>query len=336
MLESKENPTLSNEFIIDEIQKTIEGVTTQFSSTALTKVIQYHFNSGGKQIRAKLAYLLAVELGTKHKNAITWASVCEILHNASLIHDDLQDQDQFRRNQESVWKKFGAHTAITSGDFLIFLSMQLVQELETTASIKVALMNLITNTSLKLANGQFNEQSLKHLSVEKIWEHYLKTVDEKTSSLFELPLVGAGILSSSNCQKLSQLKDLSSDFGQLFQVQDDVIDLFGNKGRKGIGNDIKEGKLSALCAKHIVLHPDDHQFLLETLKLQRDKTTDEIINKIKLKFKNEGSLKNCTDFIQQKLNDIENNDLLKTNNRLSVYFKEILKILVKNFNEVNP
>lgn len=335
MLETQKSHLLSDEIITREIQKTIDGYVTQNSSSSLTKVIQYHFNSGGKKLRAKIAYLIAIEFKSSHKNAILWASICEVLHNASLIHDDLQDQDSYRRNQLSLWKKYDSHTAITAGDFLIFLSMQMVYDLEVNEPIKLKLMQLVTSTSIELANGQYNEKFLKLHSVEGLWDMYLQMVDQKTSALYELPLVGAGILALSDKARLKELKTLATDFGQLFQVQDDIIDLYGVKGRKQQGNDIKEGKLSALCATHVLLHPEDHQMMIDILNTQREQTSDETIIRLKEIFKQQGSLSKCLDFIQQKLNDIENNKLLTTNTKLSAYFQNIVNKLMQNFNEVD-
>lgn len=335
MLETQKSPLLSDEIITQEIQKTIYGYVMQNSSASLTKVIQYHFNSGGKKLRAKIAYLIAVELKCSHENAILWASICEVLHNASLIHDDLQDQDSYRRNQLSLWKKFDPHTAITAGDFLIFLSMQMVYDLQVNQSIKLKLMQLVTSTSLELANGQYNEKFLKLHSVEGLWDMYLQMVDQKTSALFKLPLVGAGTLALSSESKLYSLKTLAIDFGQLFQVQDDIIDLYGIKGRKQQGNDIKEGKLSALCATHVLLHPEDHQMMIDILNTKRELTGQETIDRLKSLFKDQGSLSHCLEFIQQKLNDIENNKLLTTNTKLSAYFQNIVSKLMQNFNEVH-
>lgn len=335
MLEMPKSLALSEKEITNEILKTIESFSTQFSSPSLTKVIQYQILSGGKRIRAKMAYILSIELGTSHDNAIIWACICETLHNASLIHDDLQDQDPYRRDQESLWKRFDAHTAITAGDFLIFLSIQMIQSLKLNDHIKIKLTELITKISMRLANGQFNELSLKLQPIESIWTSYLHTVEQKTSALFELPLVGAGLMSSRPELELYELKKLSNDFGQLFQVQDDIIDLYGNKGRKSFGNDIREGKLSALCAQHLLLKPVDHKKILNILNLDRDHTTSENIKLLKNSFSESGSLKLCMHFVQQKIEDIHNNKFLATNINLSNYFEKILKSLAKNFEEVN-
>ena len=89
-------------------------------NSAIDKMALYHLRTGGKRLRGRLALCAAKDQSVNPEQALLWAAACELLHNATLIHDDIQDNDPIRRGQPSLWKKFGVAQAINVGDFFIF------------------------------------------------------------------------------------------------------------------------------------------------------------------------------------------------------------------------
>ena len=89
----------------------------------MNQMAQYHLDSGGKCLRGRLALAEGSSLDLADEDAMKWAMTCELLHNATLIHDDIQDNDPIRRGQPSLWKKYGVAQAINAGDFLIFRAL---------------------------------------------------------------------------------------------------------------------------------------------------------------------------------------------------------------------
>ena len=136
------------------LDKSIETTIKQNADITLASILLYHFRSGGKKIRAKLAIECMLLMGQTLENALTWGLCCELLHNATLIHDDLQDEDQMRRGQPTVWARYGKHAAITAGDFLIALPFKIIAQSHFTLQQKFILQQDLAQTSLNLANGQ--------------------------------------------------------------------------------------------------------------------------------------------------------------------------------------
>jgi geranylgeranyl diphosphate synthase, type I len=228
----------------------------------LGPIVREHLDTGGKRLRARLALSAAQALGAA--TAIEWAAACELLHNATLVHDDLQDGDQQRRGAPTVWVKHGAAHAINAGDLLFALPHLALSRLQTDAEIKTRLSRVLAERTAVVIRGQAAEQELPRQSVFT-WEAYDNAVLGKTSALFELPALGAAILTG----RSEELAAPFARLGLLFQMQDDVLDLYGDKGRGRVGADLYEGKVSCLVVAHVTAHPDDMQRLQQFLGRER-------------------------------------------------------------------
>jgi geranylgeranyl pyrophosphate synthase len=111
-----------------EINQLLKRYTTGFGS--ISDAADYHLASGGKLFRPQFVLSIATALGVREATAFNIAAACELLHNASLVHDDLQDKDEIRRGQPAVWKALGPETAINLGDFFIAGTFQALAEIE--------------------------------------------------------------------------------------------------------------------------------------------------------------------------------------------------------------
>ncbi len=248
-----------------------------------------HLSTGGKRLRARLAMETGVRLGAEGKDMVPWAAACELLHNATLVHDDLQDGDRVRRGQPTMWVKYGAAQAINAGDLMWVAPYLALENLSCDGATCWELTRLLARQGATVVRGQAIEWEMTQDGVTE-QATYLRAIRGKTSALFSLPVAGAALLAGWDSSRAQSLAEAFGDIGLLFQMQDDVLDLFGNKGRSEVGTDLKEGKISALVAQHLELHPGDSEELLALLKTPREQTSDAAVEDMIERFRSGGAL----------------------------------------------
>jgi geranylgeranyl diphosphate synthase type I len=232
-----------------------------------------HLAAGGKRLRARLALAASAALGGSMESAIPWAAACEVLHNASLVHDDVQDGDRVRRGQPTTWVIHGVAQAINVGDLMLMMPFLCLERLNTDNGTRWLLSRLLARAAAETVRGQSAEMDLlprRRLAVSD----YISVIEGKTAALFGMPVQGAALLAGLSEQQADQLAMPFRLLGQLFQLQDDVLDLYGEKGRDCSGSDLREGKVSALVVEHIVRRPNDISRLLTLLETPRESTSD--------------------------------------------------------------
>ncbi len=239
----------------------------------LGAIVQEHLLTGGKKLRARLALSAAEALGVDPDLSVGWATSCELLHNASLVHDDLQDRDEYRRGRFSVWVRHGEAQAINAGDLLLMLPYVAIDHIDVDPARKWALTMALAQRAEETVRGQSLEMTLL-TSCRWDWASYDAAAGGKTSALMTLPVHGAAIIAGRDPAAAARLADCFRDLGLLFQMQDDVVDLFGEKGRDRPGGDLREGRVSALVVEHLTRNPQDLVWLGPLLGKPRDETTD--------------------------------------------------------------
>ncbi|KYG65700.1 hypothetical protein AZI86_01085 [Bdellovibrio bacteriovorus] len=301
------------------------------------KIVQSHFTAPGKMIRPYLAYRLGHILQTPYNHSTAWATTCELLHNATLIHDDVQDRDVQRRGKPTLWTQFGDAQAINAGDFLMMSSFQPVLLSSASAEIKNKLMMLFSRMTCKIVGGQSLELELNTLKFpEVIYQHYLHCIGLKTAALFSDLAVGLNMLSPHSPYAHEDIDQLFSKIGILFQMQDDIIDLYGDKQRDGRGCDIKEGKTSFLVATHIQKNPEDFGILKSILEKPRALTTDEDIFWVEELFANKGTLRTCQIRVSELKKEILSFDIVRHSSGMQNLIAEMLNMIFSGKVAVNP
>ncbi|MCP4805737.1 MAG: polyprenyl synthetase family protein [Proteobacteria bacterium] len=257
-----------------------------------------HLTGGGKRIRARLALAAHAALTGTTAGSLGWAAACELLHNASLVHDDLQDGDTVRRGSPTLWAKYGAPQAINAGDLLLMLPTLALDHVEADDGTRWRLSRCLAEHAADTVRGQSLEMTL--LNSRRVgWNDYLRGVDGKTAGFFGLPVHGAALLAGRNGLEARALAAEFRRIGVVFQLQDDVIDLFGEKGRGAVGADIREGKVSALVVEHLRLYPEDTGWLLSILETPRDETTNTQVAEVCRRFSDGGALDEVLDRIYE-------------------------------------
>ncbi len=243
----------------------------------LHETLRYHMETGGKRLRAMAPLAVAHALGTDPTRIEPFAAACEVLHNATLVHDDVQDGDETRRGRPTVWAEFGRARAIDLGDAMFYLAVLLVQQTSLPAARRESLTQRLIRDTLRVLDGQEQEILLRDCDAPSA-EAYIAMVEAKTSGLFSLPLAGAAEACGADAVLIRELEEAARHMGVLFQVQDDVLDLYGDKGRERRGSDIAEGKRSALVTHALrAATASDRADLLTILDAPRDATGDDDI-----------------------------------------------------------
>lgn len=239
------------------------------------RLVHEHLATGGKRLRARLALAACQALGGRAEDAIDWATAVELLHNASLVHDDIQDGDRTRRGKPALWARYGSAQAINTGDLLLMLPFRALRNYP--AQTQAALVQILAEYAEGTARGQIRELTLT-ASPERAWTDYFSAVSGKTGTLFALPVRGAAQLAGIETEQANKLASTFASIGVLYQLQDDLLDLFDAKGRGSRGSDIYEGRLSAMVLTHLDLHPEDAHWLFEILGRAREHTSAEEVS----------------------------------------------------------
>lgn len=274
--------------------------TTSAAHAPVPSMTRYHLASGGKRLRAVVPLLVAETLGVDPAKLLPFGAACEMVHNATLVHDDLQDGDKVRRGRPTVWAKYGMEHAINVGDAMFYYTLLLVQRLDAPADVREAAARRVLVEILNVIDGQSLEFELKKRPVVSL-DDYLRMVEGKTSGLFALPMSGAAVVCGAAPDVVDGLAEAARHLGVLFQIQDDLLDLYADKGREAVGNDVREGKRSAL-AVHALQVGDSAQrvAITEVLDRPREHTTDDDVASTIDRFEQLGSVGFALDEIRRR------------------------------------
>jgi geranylgeranyl pyrophosphate synthase len=199
----------------------------------LAAAAAHHFECQGKMIRAKMVMHGAHLMNVDSVAALRWAAAVEVLHNASLIHDDICDGDKIRRGRQSVWVKFGRHVALTLGDWLIALSFELAAEAAQMSSAP----KLVTLLARHMATTTAGEALELESNYKFGWDTYLQIAADKTAPLLIAPLQGVALMAQDSGAEVAVVSYFRT-LGKAYQVANDIMNFHGNDGAKSIGSDL--------------------------------------------------------------------------------------------------
>ena len=267
--------------LVGRVERRMEELAGDRLSDPGARMVHDHLETGGKRLRARLALGACEALGGRPEHAIDWAAAVEMLHNASLIHDDVQDGDRTRRGQPALWSKVGAAQAINTGDLLLMLPF--VALCDYPPRVQATLVQLLAGYAERTARGQIRELELAS-SQNPGWDRYFRAVSGKTGTLFALPVHGAAVLCRLPTGSAHDLASAFSSIGVLYQLQDDLLDLFDERDRRPRGSDIFEGRVSAVLLTHLDLHGEVCDEVLRIVQKSREATTDDEVDAVIRRF----------------------------------------------------
>lgn len=207
------------------------------SSSYTSQIGQYILDSGGKRLRPRIVGLVASAIGLPPSTFMPFAYTVELMHTASLLHDDVVDGTEIRRSRSTANQVFGDKPALLAGDFI---SASAMETMCTLGDIRLALS--VVRTIKKMAEGELKELEHSH-SFHDSMEVYLQIIYLKTASLFELCSLGPGIIAGLSEKTLDALASFGRFIGMGFQIVDDIINVSPDESdNKDAFNDILEGK----------------------------------------------------------------------------------------------
>ena len=271
------------------IDKAIREINLPAEPSQMYEPIRYVLKLGGKRIRPTLVIMACNVYSDNIKPAIYPALAIEVFHNFTLLHDDIMDNADFRRNHPTVHIKWNRNVGILSGDAMLIKSYELLSK----ASLKIlpGLFALFNKTALKVCEGQ--QYDMNYEVKDKItMEEYLKMIELKTSVLIAASLKMGAIVAGANEKDTNLFYEFGRNLGIAFQLQDDFLDLYADpyKFGKELGNDIVSNKKTILLVQAMQLAKGaDKKRLTSWLRLkefnreEKIRAIGEIFDKLKLR-----------------------------------------------------
>ena len=284
----EEVPWFASEACLSEVEAIMEQVAVGERVERCGRMAKEALAAGGRRTRARLAIVACAVLGVARQDAIRWAAAVELVHNATLIHDDIQDGDTHRRGHEAVWVTHGVGQAINAGDLMLMLPYQVLEGMRTGFDRKWHLSRALASRSSQTVRGQAADMSL--LSDRLFdWESYVRVAEGKSGQLIGLPVEGAAILAGLDPTVAHEIGDVFVTLGTLYQLQDDVLDLYGSKGRSP-GTDLREGKMTALISAHLERYPEEKNEWVAFLEEPPEEISAEVVLGYRKRFREGGAL----------------------------------------------
>lgn len=239
-----------NPYYAEKISHALANLNLPESPTNLYEPIEYILSLSGKRIRPQLVFMGASLFGYKELDDVLPASIAvEYFHNFSLMHDDIMDKAPLRRGKQTVHQKWDDNTAILSGDALLVKSYE---ELSKCPSKSVpALLKTFNRVALEVCEGQQHDMDFEQRN-DVSQDEYIEMIRLKTSVLLGGALEMGAIIAEADVDNIQRLYDFGENLGIAFQLQDDILDTFGDPETFGkqVGGDIIANKKTIL---HILL-----------------------------------------------------------------------------------
>ena len=207
----------------------------------IEKMSNHHLSSGGKRLRALLTLGSAKLTGyNENKRDINLAACVELIHSATLLHDDVIDESELRRGKKTTNSIWGNQSSILVGDYLLSRCFEMMVE-----DGDLEILKLLSSTSAKIAQGEVLQ--LQHRGeADLLEETYIDIINLKTASLFSAATKTGACLSSSNQKEKKALESYGRNLGLAFQIADDALDYYAKEKLFGkeVGKDFFEGKVT--------------------------------------------------------------------------------------------
>ena len=214
----------------------------------LYQAASYLIDHGGKRLRPYMVIKSCQLLGGTIKQAIPAAAAIEMIHNFTLVHDDIMDNDEVRHGVPTVHIKFGIPIGILAGDLLFSRAFETISKpyLHKSRDVGLNLVTTLAKACTDVCEGQALDISMAKSSKIPNENQYIKMIEKKTSSLFVASCAMGAITANRKLADVARLSTFGRNLGIAFQIIDDLIGVIGDPKitRKPVGNDIREGKKS--------------------------------------------------------------------------------------------
>ncbi|MEM2350834.1 MAG: polyprenyl synthetase family protein [Thermoproteota archaeon] len=269
------------EEVAREVEPIIYDALSENASPEFQEALIYPIKAGGKRIRPAVVLLSCEAAGGKAENALNAAAAIELVHNYTLIIDDIIDHGEVRRGMPTLWKKYGLTIALLAA----VQYREVISELLLKSENGKRLLSIVDSYIMRLVEGerldvlfeQFGREDepyiAEHRRMSVSFEDYIDMVTRKTSSLYEAGAMMGAVEAGAGDKIVESFRRFGLNLGISFQIVDDILDLFGSASETGkqVGKDIIEHKLgNMLILKGLErMYGDEKQFFLNVLRSER-------------------------------------------------------------------
>ncbi len=243
---------------LEPVQESLQAVETLMRQQAaehhhdLDAALQHLLSAGGKRLRPALALLVGEMLGADPERLTTLAAAIELLHTATLVHDDLIDGALLRRGIPTLNAAWSPAATVLTGDFMFARAARLAAQ---AGSLEV--MQLFAETLAIIVDGEITQLFDGPGLADK--EAYYRRIFAKTASMFVLATEAAALLSEAGPERVEALRGYGHDLGIAYQIVDDILDFTGDQAKLGkpVGSDLRHGLITMPTLCYLDAHPDD-------------------------------------------------------------------------------
>ena len=293
------------------------------SPSELYEPVNYILSLGGKRLRPLLALMGCELFDTAIERALPIAMSVEVFHNFTLLHDDIMDSAPLRRGKPTVHMQYNVNTGILSGDVMLIYAYDFLMKVEN-QNIASKLIKIFNKMAIEVCEGQQYDMNFETRNDVTINE-YLKMIELKTSVLIAAAFQMGALVGGASEEEAQHLYDFGVNVGMAFQIQDDILDTYGDpeKFGKKVGGDIIQNKKTYLVLKSYQLANPSQQADLQQLmntpttdEMQKIEAVKSIFNDQNIKEVAEETMTNYLNIAFQHINDtplsIERKNYLKT------------------------
>ena len=218
----------------------------------LRAALEHLLAAGGKRVRPTLSLLVGNMLGAPLEKVVTLGAAVELLHTATLVHDDLIDGSLLRRGTPTLNARWSPPATVLTGDFLFARAAKLAAETD-----HLPLMKLFSDTLAIIVNGELTQMFTSRGLINR--DNYYKRIYAKTASLFEMTSRAAAMVSPVNEESIESMRDFGYQIGMAFQIVDDILDFSGDQNAVGkpLGSDLLNGLVTLPAIYFAEINPDD-------------------------------------------------------------------------------
>lgn len=271
---------------LDPVQKELDEVELAFKRSGhsndlwVNKLLETILNSGGKRTRPAITLLAGKMFNYSEGLHIPMAVATELLHTASLVHDDTVDKAQLRRNTATINATYGDNVAILLGDYIFATAAETV-----CLTNNVRVIQIFSKTLRLLADGELREID-QAFEPSAGFSGYWGRIERKTASLFATSAECGAILGAASEEQISNLKQYGANIGTAFQIIDDIldVDIEGSNLGKPLGQDLKQGILTLPILLYLDSNREEEDGIrkLKTLSLEeKESNIENILSKVR-------------------------------------------------------
>lgn len=259
------------------VNEFLDSFVIEKEPISLTRAARHLLRAGGKRLRPFVAIKSCEAQGGSEEDALPFACAVELLHNFTLIHDDIMDRDAIRRNVKTVHVLYGEPIAILAGDYLFAKAFEASSNPSHSKAESVVNANRkLADAMIALAEGQAIDTEFENNDNVSEFE-YIRMVRMKTASLYSASAYVGGCAAGASDRDLGILENFGDALGIAFQIKDDILGLIGELDKLGkpVGSDLQKGKKTLIILKGLEeLPPSKRKTILALMHAQKAKSDD--------------------------------------------------------------